>query len=82
MRIKINRERKGKKQYPAPKEIEIFGSDGGMIATIIFDEGTILVKNHKGAEVQTIITRSDDGYEPKLGSSTHSKWASVGEEQY
>jgi len=78
----INRERKGKKQTQVPRSIELFGSEGDMIATIIFEEGTIFIKNHKGTEVQTVIIRSDDGFEPKLGSSEYNKWASVGEDQH
>ena len=71
MRIKINRERKGKKQYPAPKEIEVYDDLGKKISTITFYDKdfpttAIVIKNHDGKRLETIIRTSDDGFTPQM----------------
>jgi len=84
MRVLINRERKGKKQVQAPKSIEVYDGNGDLVATIMFCDDmsdVIMLKNHCGSKIQTTILKSDDGYEPILGHSSYTNWASVGEEQ-
>jgi len=79
MRVLINRERKGKKQVPAPKSIEVYDVDGDLVSTIIFDdEGCIILKNHNGKKIETILKMSDDGLKPQIFSSHHTTWATVG----
>ena len=89
MRVLINRERKGKKQIQAPKEIEVYDNEGEQIATITFYDGeyptsAIVIKNHDGTRLETIVRMSDDGFLPqvfdcKVLDEKVGTYASVGE---
>ncbi len=85
----MNRERKGKKQVIAPKEIEVFNDAGEKVATITFyDEefvtSAIVIKNHNGKKIETIARMSDDGFMPQIFDCKYLNekigvYASVGE---
>jgi len=89
MKILMNRERKGKKQIEAPKEIEVYDDIGKKISTIMFYDvefptSAIVIKNHDGKRLETIIRMSDDGFIPqnnecKFLNEEVGIYASVGE---
>ena len=75
----MNRERRGKKQKSAPKEIEVFDGDGEKIVTIMFCEESIVLKNHNGKKIETIAKSSEDGFVPQIFDCKYGVYASVGE---